>query len=110
MWFNHHEAERIMERRVRNELRQATQGRMIRVAEQAQERRSRHLPLHFILGCQVDTSEDRWEPLVGSEQYRQWRDSLMNVGWAEWLHPHKQEKGWKLTRSAPEIIRKVFPT
>ena len=108
MWLDHYQAERMMNERVKDALRQATQDRMARVAEQAQEVRRRHLPLHFILGCRVDTSQERWEPMVGREQYRQWRDSLISVGWAEWVNPRKREEGWTLVRPSPEIMQMVF--
>jgi hypothetical protein len=108
MWLDHYQAERLMEQRVKDALHQARQERMIRMAEEAHEVRPRHLPLHFILGCQVDTSKDRWEPTIGREQYSQWRDALIKVGWAEWVNRHEQERGWKLARPASEIMQMVF--
>jgi hypothetical protein len=108
MWLDHYQAERMMEQRVKDALRQAKQDRMIRMAEECQEGRPRHLPLHFILGCQVDTSKGRWEHVVGRELYGQWRDALIKVGWAEWINPHQPERGWRLVRPASEIMGMVF--
>jgi hypothetical protein len=108
MWLDHYQAERMMKERVKDALRQATQDRMTQVVEQAQDVRPRHLPLHFILGCQVDTSGQRWEPTIGREQYRRWRDALIKVGWAEWINPRTQERSWRLARPASEIMEMVF--
>ena len=49
MWLDHYQTEHLMKERVKDALRQAKQDRMIRVAEEAQEVRPRHLPLHFLL-------------------------------------------------------------
>lgn len=109
MWLDHYQAERMMEERVKDALRQARQDRMIRTAGEAQEVRPRHLPLHFILDCEVDTSRQHWEPMIGREQYRRWRDALVKVGWAEWINRDDQEKSWKLARPASEIADRLHP-
>ena len=67
-----------------------------------------HLPLHFILGCQADTSRAHWEPIVSAEQYHRWRDALIRVGWAEWINPREQGQGWRLARHAGQIMQTVF--
>lgn len=108
MWLDHYQAERMMEERVRDALRQAKRDRLVQMAKEPQESRSRHLPLHFILGCREDTSGQRWEPMIGREQYGRWRDALIKVGWAEWINSREQEKGWRLVRPASEIMEMVF--
>ena len=108
MWLDHYQVERMMKERVEAALRQAKQDRVVQIAREPQESRLRHLPLHFILGCREDTSGQRWEPMIGREQYKRWRDALIKVGWAEWIKPHAQERGWRLIRPASEIMEMVF--
>ena len=108
MLFNSYLAQWVAEGRAKDTLRQAEQAWLIRAAKGPRKVRERHLPVHFVLGCQVDTSKGRWEPIIGREKYRRWRDALLKVGWAEWINPHEPRQGWRLARSASEIIAMVF--
>lgn len=50
MWLDHYQAERMMEERVKDALRQARRYRAVQMASEPQESRPRRLPLDFILG------------------------------------------------------------
>lgn len=56
----------------------------------------------FLAGCAVDTSARRWEPELGRARYQQWRDMLINGGWAKW-RSEDQRAGWELTATPAEI-------
>jgi len=110
MLFNPFLAQRLAEGRIKDALREAEQAQLIRAGKGPRKVRQRHLPVHFILGCQVDTSKRRWEPMIGREKYRQWRDALIKVGWTEWINPYESGQDWRLTRPAWEIMEIVFLT
>ncbi len=61
----------------------------------------------FVRGCEHDTAMARWEPILGREQYREWRDGLIKLGWAEWVNRDRRQ-GWRLVRPVDEIIRAVM--
>ena len=56
----------------------------------------------FLAGCVADTSARRWEPHLGRVRYQQWRDMLIDGGWARWRSTD-QRAGWELTASPDEI-------
>ena len=58
----------------------------------------------FIEGCQVDTSARRWEPAIGRERYRAWRDKLIDGGWARWRGGDPRA-GWELAADPGEIVK-----
>lgn len=97
-------AERLAEERMKSALREAEQARLTRAVKGPREERDRHLPVYFILGCQVDTSKGRWEAIVGREKYNLWRDALIKVGWAEWINADEPRRGWRLTRTTSQIL------
>ena len=102
--FNPYLAQRLAEERMKDAMRGAEQARLIRMAEGPRKVRERHLPVYFILGCQVDTSKGRWEPMIGHEKYNLWRDALIKVGWAEWINADEPRRGWRLTRTTSQIL------
>jgi len=57
----------------------------------------------FVTACAVDTSARRWEPVLGRERYRQWRDVLIDGGWARWQSEDKRA-GWELAADPAAIL------
>jgi hypothetical protein len=58
----------------------------------------------FIRGCAVDTSLRRWEPSIGRDCYQEYRDRLIDSGWAEWKRPGNERAGWVLTATPEATI------
>lgn len=58
----------------------------------------------FVNGCAVDTSARRWEPAIGRERYRAWRDRLIDGGWARWRGGDPRA-GWELAADPGEIVK-----
>lgn len=57
----------------------------------------------FVAACASDTSARRWEPELGRARYQQWRDLLIDGGWARWRSTD-QRAGWELTATPEAII------
>ncbi len=58
----------------------------------------------FIRGCATDTSLRRWQPVIGRERYQEWRDDMIQAGFAEWNIPGEPRQGWQLTCPVEEVI------
>jgi len=59
MWFNHYEAERMMEERVKDVLREVKQARLIRAAKGPRKERKWRLRLALTLESLLATFTDR---------------------------------------------------
>jgi len=57
----------------------------------------------FAQGCALDTSMATWEPQIGRDQYQEWRDLLINSGYARWKG-RSPTAGWELTAEPSEIV------
>ena len=58
----------------------------------------------FVNACASDTSARRWEPQLGRERYRQWRDLLIDGGWARW-RGSDERGGWELAAEPAAIVK-----
>ena len=58
----------------------------------------------FIRGCATDSSQRRWEPVLGRTLYVKWRDVLLHGGFAAWNIVGHERQGWRLTAEPDDII------
>ncbi len=77
------------------------------LARDSAERDREHLA-EFIRGCAVDTSLRRWEASISRETYQDYRDRLIDSGWAEWKQPGNERAGWRLTAPAEETSAGIW--
>jgi hypothetical protein len=65
--------------------------------------------VRFIQGCcQGNTSMGWWEDQgMGREQYRKFRDKLVEAGFAEWNGEDKRQ-GWHMTAPANHVIEHIM--
>jgi len=74
------------------------------------EERKRAQFIQFVRAVEAtgDGGYERWERVLGRERYLEFRDALLRAGLAQWRDPDNHRLGWRLTRSADEIIQAVM--
>ena len=61
----------------------------------------------FITGAALDSTLERWEPVIGRSTYQGWRDMLIDAGVAEWRSPKNARMGWHLTATPDEVLERL---
>lgn len=61
----------------------------------------------FVRGCKDSTAQNYWEGPphnLPREDYINWRDTLIRLGWAAWRSGSSKKPGWELLFTPEEII------
>ena len=61
----------------------------------------------FITGAGLDSTLDKWEPILGRETYTQWRDMLIDEELAAWRSDRNPRLGWRLLYDPGEILERL---